>query len=98
MTGKVIIWPLYAPHPTSAMFCFQVLVRADVAEVLFTGTDASATACGVRLVDGSVLQAPLVVSSVGYLGTFSKLVPPAVTQVFKVGPPSWGADGVGPCT
>ncbi len=59
-------------------------MRADVKEIVFEGQGRGARASGVRLVDGTVLQAPLVISSVGYLGTFGKLVPPSVTQAFEV--------------
>lgn len=48
-----------------------VLVRADVASILVEGGRAA----GVRMADGREIRAPLVVSAVGAVNTFDRLLP-----------------------
>lgn len=56
--------------PTIAQRGGQVIVNAEVDEILVEGTKA----VGVRMKDGRILQAPLVVSDAGAHNTFGRLV------------------------
>ncbi len=67
----------------------KVLVKAEVAEILLRGSQAR----GVRLSDGTLLEAPLVVSDAGAALTFGPLLPnppdcilPLREQLKKIGP------------
>jgi phytoene dehydrogenase-like protein len=65
----------------------RVLVRADVAEILVSGSPAvpeTLRAAGVRLTNDHQILAPLVVSSAGFHNTFAKLLAPEVTRALRM--------------
>lgn len=59
----------------------RVLIDAPVGEVV---CDAAGRTTGVRMRDGTEIDAPIVVSSCGYANTFGHLVPEAVTDRFNI--------------
>eukprot|EP01065_Artemidia_motanka_P032478 TRINITY_DN39493_c0_g1_i1.p2 TRINITY_DN39493_c0_g1~~TRINITY_DN39493_c0_g1_i1.p2 ORF type:complete len:629 (+),score=238.80 TRINITY_DN39493_c0_g1_i1:80-1888(+) len=60
----------------------RVLIDARVGEILCD--DASGRVTGVRMVDGTEIEAPVVVSSAGYHNTFGNLVSAKITSRFGV--------------
>lgn len=59
-----------------------VYTNAEVAEVVIEGKRA----VGVRLADGSVHRAPVIVSDAGYALTFGRLVPQATVERLAISP------------
>ena len=61
----------------------KVLINAEVTEIVVE----SRRATGVRMADGTVLRAPIVISDAGMLNTFGHLVPRDVAARYHVFPP-----------
>ena len=53
-----------------------VLTNADVKEVIVDGNKAT----GVKMDDGTILEAPVIISNVGYLNTYNQLLPQSLVK------------------
>lgn len=58
----------------------MIVINAEVDQVLLVGKRAA----GVRMFDGRVLRAPLIISDVGATNTFTRLIPPQESACRKV--------------